>query len=742
MNPETFKISLLPHQKASIKAMLDLEQKREILIETNGEKCLLETGVGVLTDQLGSGKTLTILGLIEWGKKFKLKKCSTITTTSILNNSLSSHWLQSYASIRPTEYLLDCLGSAIEIRRKYKKFIDTNLIFVGKSVLSQWKKTISEYTKLQVLTLENINHIIVFYKAIFEPTNDNNIKHINKYDIILVKNGSISGKFEFKTITDKNLKKSKVKSILTLFGDLFKTFCFERVILDDFDTLDIKHGSFAIPSLFTWFVSSTKRIRQSNVAYAPKSALDLITNTRDTYLNIYRSPMTLTYTSIGSSNKFIDFSTKPSIIVYYKYVFKNPNENFIKFLGSMRTTDTMNVVEALNGDAINTAANSVGLVTNNVCDIFQKILGSKWKLYKYTLDVELYIKELMEHIDTLPICDNFDNSDDYKKYTSNFFINLKKNVKNIGPRKFIDDNVDHSEAELIEYVNEHKYDNSVIKDENGKAIQRVKDNIKEGECPISCEPLNECDEVVILKCCGIVISAEAASWSLKLKKTTITNAKDISGSCPNCRNNVTYNQLIILNDEMNCSNMLDNIMKDNLVVEEKEKNNDKNAEEPLNKYNCIPVIISQSEKLEDIKKTMSNVKISNLLNGDYDKGYADNDAVKCLIYAGFNETTEMIIAELEKNKILYKTIIGTSKQIDESVRRYHLPNSHEDSLKVLIITGPKYCAGLNLQISTDLIFAHRIADKNIESQVAGRAARIGRSNNLRIHYILYGNEEH
>jgi hypothetical protein len=58
----------------------------------------------------------------------------------------------------------------------------------------------------------------------------------------------------------------------------------------------------------------------------------------------------------------------------------------------------------------------------------------------------------------------------------------------------------------------------------------------------------------------------------------------------------------------------------------------------------------------------------------------------------------------------------------------------------LIINSVRYSSGLNLQTATDVIFVHQITDAAWEIQVTGRALRIGRTNNLNIHYVLYENE--
>ena len=56
--------------------------------------------------------------------------------------------------------------------------------------------------------------------------------------------------------------------------------------------------------------------------------------------------------------------------------------------------ETSNVVmEMLNGDAIETAAEFVGIKTDNVSDIFQKILGNHFEKYTFSKKIINFINE-------------------------------------------------------------------------------------------------------------------------------------------------------------------------------------------------------------------------------------------------------------------------------------------------------------------------------------------------------------
>jgi hypothetical protein len=61
IQPELIKISLKPHQLKMLYKCLELEQKK---IKNNFNNNIIETFIGVIGDQVGSGKSYIILGII------------------------------------------------------------------------------------------------------------------------------------------------------------------------------------------------------------------------------------------------------------------------------------------------------------------------------------------------------------------------------------------------------------------------------------------------------------------------------------------------------------------------------------------------------------------------------------------------------------------------------------------------------------------------------------------------------
>ena len=79
-------------------------------------------------------------------------------------------------------------------------------------------------------------------------------------------------------------------------------------------------------------------------------------------------------------------------------------------------------------------------------------------------------------------------------------------------------------------------------------------------------------------------------------------------------------------------------------------------------------------------------------------------------------------------------IKGNSNQINSIVNKYKKGN-----LNVLLINTRNYGSGMNLENTTDIIMFHKF-DTQMETQVIGRAHRLGRTSPLNIYYLLHENE--
>lgn len=743
-SPAKFEITLLPHQKAIVYAMLELENNGYTLFtdgNTPRDRSKLfrvETTAGLLSDKPGSGKTFEILALIYFKKIPPIRDEIAPIFTNITysagrykQNARLSAWYETTAIIR----------------RKYRKFLPCNFVFVSKSVLTQWKSAIRQ-TSLKFFSIDNITSLWDFYNHLFKPTETKNANTLSNYDIILIKNSKVSKSFNPPEIKEYYPGGYSDLSIAVALNILLKDVRIARYIVDDFDMIRFSRDTYCIPALFTWFVSATRKL--PNIAGENEFINDISKEIiqKQTPCNLAWWDNNIMESCRNQcSDDFINYSMDASMVTFISYIFKNPNEVYLGLLNAIGNSAS-SILEALNGDAIREANRAAGInnIKGKVSNIFEKILNENWDNWKHNFNIEKYINQKItpymallknKKLERKKNNKSDDESDDEKnaaESSSSYENKIVHNLKVPGPFNEFKQIVKRESEVVIKTITEVKKNNEREKEENGKIINRVRDNLKEGSCPIMCTLLRD-SKIVILNCCGQAISWEGAQISMKLQN----NNGEGSGICPNCRSKINKNNLIFIDRDVD----IDNIIKEKLDDEKEEEKNEPEKEK-FDKYECILSLIcpKKYEKWGNNLKTCSNImnfEMPEIASSKKPKGSAAIGDRKFIVYCGFSETLEKIIEKLDGEKIRYKTLRGSAPIINNIVNKFWLNNRDEEAYEVILLKGPEFCAGLNLQCATDVIFTHK-TDKNVETQVIGRAARIGRLSDLNVHYVLYENE--
>ena len=94
---------------------------------------------------------------------------------------------------------------------------------------------------------------------------------------------------------------------------------------------------------------------------------------------------------------------------------------------------------------------------------------------------------------------------------------------------------------------------------------------------------------------------------------------------------------------------------------------------------------------------------------------------------------------MENESISYRRVIGTTATINKIVNNYKLPNSHSESIKILLLNA-EYCAsGINLENTSDIVIYHSMTPAKTK-QIIGRGQRPGRTSQLNVWKLCYENE--
>jgi hypothetical protein len=200
--PPRLKIQLKQHQLALIHRCRELEDSsltNYVLGSLN-----IKTRIGIIGDVVGSGKTLSILGLIESERNVK--------------TSIPKYYSNPHVSY------IDSSNSNYSNYSNKKVYDNTNIIIVPHNIYKQWSSAIESQT--------NLKYIGIFNKKSYEKFKEHLEKDELVCDIILISS-------------------TKYKDVS---NDLYNC-AFSRVVIDEADS--IKITGFLLPNNFIWYVTST-----------------------------------------------------------------------------------------------------------------------------------------------------------------------------------------------------------------------------------------------------------------------------------------------------------------------------------------------------------------------------------------------------------------------------------------------------------------------------------------------------
>jgi hypothetical protein len=671
------KTTLYEHQKTAVQGMLEMELCRSIPIKkvntSNTYNFIYNSAV--LSEPVGSGKTIDILSLILLNK-----------IPRVLPDIMNLDYPKSTDSM---SYIL----------RKFKKFIRATIIFVGTSVMKQWENAIKTFTNLKLFSINSVKELTVLINMM-------SLNTVDCYDIILVKNGKITRNIELPDgilLEDKNkIENAYIYNIIANF----RSFCWSRVVIDDFDTIKLPSNACIINGLFTWYISSTRKFMDIKSQDNNHDSASKILSLYDYGCsNIMMNNYLFYYLNIRNATEYIKSATQIPSQKYYIAIFNNPNEKYIGLLSSMDSGQARTITEMLNGDAIGAAAEAAGIKTSTVADIFEKILGDNFKDYRFAGDLLSFIEHVREEeYKRRPMSENKDKNDKYAKKDLLSFREIEYKYPGV--------NV------IIDSTNEEY---SSIKKTTGLAIQRVKDNIKHGNCPVCSLDLQEAKDIIIVKCCSAVF---CGNCGIKAQNRGVRS----NGICSNCRTHISIRDMIYISDEIDLNKIENEEFEDEKVIDVKTL---KKSYGIRTKYNAIIDIIN-GDVVTEAKRV--DMHIPNMMKGS--TVIAEPKIRKVLIFANYDETLDLVIKELKSAEIHFWHLMGSMYEINTTATEF----TNYNGTCALVINSTRHCSGLNLQTSTDLIFTHYITDPAIESQVVGRGHRLGRKTPLNIWYLQYKNE--
>lgn len=686
--PSFINTTLFEHQRTVVQALLDLENSRSITVNPHKvdlEKYTeypvsIETNAMVLAERFGSGKTIEILAFIAF--RPIPRALPTKLPSGAGNPSFSKMFVGRASLIRP------------------------NAIIVGPSVSAQWLNTINERTTMRCFMVDcyaNLKKFADLYRS----------GRLNTYNIVIIRNAVASGSFDF--MSDEGRRQ---ENMIDAVSKITADSCWSRVFYDDFDVISIPYSAKCLNALFSVYVSSTKNIGKNHRDYVRRtdSIEAALNDMRPTIMGALCDVYLFKTFKICCDKRYIDASMQLPFVNAYVYTYENPIDNYVNLLYAMDTDDARAMTEMINGDAMNTAAETLGIKSNSIADIFQKILDKKYAVYKRDFKILGHIQQLLEAAKSLPVGE--------PEWGECRLALLRGEL----PQVYV------SSPEFTEHLESLRAEFAKKTEEDLLPITRVIDNIKEGECQICRMPLGDFD-VFILRCCGLIVCDMCAIRGNKIQKRRIDGADVYQGLCGNCMKPVNpLTDLVFVDKEFDIGTVLgscDAIPDDGAVFEEPPApSKECNVSNP--KHRAL-IDICSGRTPENGQEF--DLNIEGMVQG-IQNNYAPADQPrKVILFANYHETLEGYEQLLDDFGIKHLRLCGTYREKAVIVRDFEHMTSG-----VLVINSQETCAGLNLQCATDVVFAHKVLNRAVESQSIGRAQRCGRKYNLRVHFLTYAGE--
>jgi len=112
----------------------------------------------------------------------------------------------------------------------------------------------------------------------------------------------------------------------------------------------------------------------------------------------------------------------------------------------------------------------------------------------------------------------------------------------------------------------------------------------------------------------------------------------------------------------------------------------------------------------------------------------ENPTTKVLMFSGYDATFSGMEAKMRDGNVTFATLNGSNARINKLLREFN-----DGKYQTLFLNARNMGAGLNIETATHVVLFHKMAQE-LESQIIGRANRLGRSTPITVVHLLHENE--
>lgn len=112
----------------------------------------------------------------------------------------------------------------------------------------------------------------------------------------------------------------------------------------------------------------------------------------------------------------------------------------------------------------------------------------------------------------------------------------------------------------------------------------------------------------------------------------------------------------------------------------------------------------------------------------------DNPNAKILMFSGYDATFSGLELKLKEANIKHATLNGSTARISKLLREFE-----SGKWNILFLNARNMGAGLNIECASHVVLFHKMS-KELETQIIGRANRLGRTQPIQVVHLLHENE--
>jgi len=166
----------------------------------------------------------------------------------------------------------------------------------------------------------------------------------------------------------------------------------------------------------------------------------------------------------------------------------------------------------------------------------------------------------------------------------------------------------------------------------------------------------------------------------------------------------------------------------------------------LKRVASCPLCRARIENIKDIKvlgetatqpQPQQDVQKPNQLlnkNDSFVRFMKENPTARVLMFSSYDASFTKLEDSLDAADIKYSMLNGSQARIAKLLREFKA-----GKYNVLFLNARNMGAGLNIESASHVMLFHRMSAE-LESQIIGRANRLGRTNSLEVVYLIHENE--